>query len=514
MPAGNPGKGERMMKVKKPFMKTALLAVLALAVFALTASGCQPTPEKPAVIGKNDGKLEQKISAPAVPEKKYEAPDRWKETVSKKLNGINIKADIDSAVEIPDTSRFPVYSIAPVQIRFEQVDAAVQEAAKGQSLYSEGFASQVNTKKKIRGQIENYTSQLEQSQKEGMKGLVKEYQRILKKLYADLETAPENYAEAEEAVKKKVSDNVKKSREDGVPEGAVDRFANMDIGPVRITRENYSREAGFNLVVGEGYAPKRLEISAGQDQKRQYIRYGGGEDESGPKAGSDGKLTRDQAEKEAKRIADALNSGLTLTDACGTFSTEFTEDDKEIETPNGYRFIFTRVYDSVPARYAVNALGVHSAELYRKAWMDERLIIGVGYDGGISLDYQSPAEVKGKTSENVELLPFDRIQELFRKNIVLRPMVTDIDTTTRIYAKVDRVTLSMVKIPAKDQQDTYTVMPAWDFYGNWMRAYIENDEEHPKNGKEVESSMQNNYSDSLLTINAIDGSVIERESMR
>jgi hypothetical protein len=98
-------------------------------------------------------------------------------------------------------------------------------------------------------------------------------------------------------------------------------------------------------------------------------------------------------------------------------------------------------------------------------------------------------------------LPFEKIKEKFDSQIVLNTQ----DADDRLFLKINRVELSMMRI-AKPDSDEYLVIPVWDFYGGSIEPTTSDDTD-----EECLNELTEFYGRSFLTINAIDGSVIDRK---
>ena len=121
------------------------------------------------------------------------------------------------------------------------------------------------------------------------------------------------------------------------------------------------------------------------------------------------------------------------------------------------------------------------------------------YDTVLRVDWKCPAKVLGTENENVELLPFDRIMDVFRQQIFMNIYMghdsLGNDTHTTLY--IAEIRFSYMRIRQPDSE-TYWLLPVWDFLGydnitvpdaraDWMQYH------------------------SLLTVNAVDGSIIDRD---
>ncbi len=128
---------------------TLVAAVVLLAASLLTA--CQPTPEKPAVINKNQGKLESAIRATAAPTATPAAPGTDsqptvsaqpapvatpKPHIKEQFQGTDEKVTItvDADVIIPDLP-IPIVKIQPRAITMDMVRQAAQVLCEGNTLY-------------------------------------------------------------------------------------------------------------------------------------------------------------------------------------------------------------------------------------------------------------------------------------------------------------------------------------------------------------------------------------------
>jgi hypothetical protein len=87
-----------------------LLAIFFCVLFVILA-GCQPTPEKPVVVGKNDGDNEvtSLFGKTSETEGSYEAPESWKEETPITSAGLTVA--IDAEITVPNVTKFPVVKV-------------------------------------------------------------------------------------------------------------------------------------------------------------------------------------------------------------------------------------------------------------------------------------------------------------------------------------------------------------------------------------------------------------------
>jgi len=90
------------------------------------------------------------------------------------------------------------------------------------------------------------------------------------------------------------------------------------------------------------------------------------------------------------------------------------------------------------------------------------------------------------------------------------------DTDTNIIGReihITKISLGLAKVPRENDPNRGLLVPAWDFYGS---ASI-NIHNRSRGGYELNENneyINNKFMNSYITINAIDGSVIERTILR
>ena len=116
-------------------------------------------------------------------------------------------------------------------------------------------------------------------------------------------------------------------------------------------------------------------------------------------------------------------------------------------------------------------------------------------EGIFGLRYENPIESPILDEESVPLLSFDEIRQIFG---MISPM------TIMSYEKyeaagnnalyIDRIELGYMTVQRKDQPARYQLIPVWDFFGQRI----------------ISDETYDQFNNALLTINAIDGTIIDR----
>ena len=192
-----------------------------------------------------------------------------------------------------------------------------------------------------------------------------------------------------------------------------------------------------------------------------------------------------------------------------------------------YMFTFTPVYGGLPQLYAPEAKnlddmtdeGVALYEqkwdyAYNMQWPAQYVQVLVDDSGIVQFWGFSPTRVTQTVNENVAMQPFDQILEKFKRDIFYCSVWSDIGLA-EVKINIDRIVFGMIRVPVKDDPDTYFMIPAWQFIGS--KEEIPNPlspevkEILEAEGVDV-SNVTPGYSESgktFLVLNALDGSIID-----
>jgi hypothetical protein len=219
--------------------------------------------------------------------------------------------------------------------------------------------------------------------------------------------------------------------------------------------------------------------------------------------------------------------------------------------PQAYLFAFTREVNGVASTYESDIGGnvpqeeIDRADKGEKDYIEphpyERILMAVNDTGILELQWTSPDTVKGTVSEDVQTLSFEQILQTFEKQFFIHNALKnkeevkpstdkrDVDAGRMMedYAKqlrdagiftldsigygesvktctynINRITLGLTRIAVKDKPDEFMVVPVWDFFGSVTVEYL------PESGFQGFTTTE--AYKSFLTVNAIDGSIINR----
>ena len=136
----------------------------------------------------------------------------------------------------------------------------------------------------------------------------------------------------------------------------------------------------------------------------------------------------------------------------------------------------------------------------KKVWSGENVRVYVNDDGIVGFDYEIPLELMETVVEDSSIKSFDDIKKTFESMIVANyasDTSSDDDTNLSTNVTVDKVVLRYTRVSEQDSFSTGLMVPVWDFIGS---VSYEGDA----------SKLEAEKNSVVLTINAIDGTIIDR----
>ena len=224
-----------------------------------------------------------------------------------------------------------------------------------------------------------------------------------------------------------------------------------------------------------------------RDIKKYYGVMSGNLEDTG------GKLAKSQqdAETQAKAVVEVLG----YSDFALAYSQPCLSDSKDFAY---YRFFFLRQIGGASMNFWNNS-----------SYADENMeLIQVGVDdeGILRVSYDNAQDVLGVMTAASELLPFPQIQSVFEKMILVANNVTNSTNlvngaSAQLMAeyRISSVRLGLMCAPESSDLRSRLYIPVWSFYGEMTRQL----------GDKPAETYGTNGQSALLTINAIDGTVLE-----
>jgi len=462
---------------------------LATVILLIVLTACQPTPDKAPVVNKGDTSLEEKIkeNEGANTDKPAEKAENIKHSFTKGKLSVNI----DAQVEYPEVSKIPVVKVKPDKFNQDQVDRIIKTLMQGKPIYK---PSNVMTKAQLEEELILLRKMLSEMTQEndGEKGKMHEGSK--KKIEIAIEDIEKRIATAPEEVEKEPSDG----KLQDIGRGAQEVIVTAELGK--------KKDAQLSVFVSESGKISNVWFS-NQEGMFSYLAKQSPLDKA-PRGVS---MTREEAEALAIKTVEDMGCDLKLAavrlGTAGGMGITSDSNGEGDEAPQAYVFWFTRAVDGVRTTYEVNDgsmvdLQEGDASQYFEPYPYERLYVCIDDTGIVELQWTSPIKVLERISENVQMIPFDEVMEIFEKQFFIRnALKEDEDEIKQSTYTIDRITLGLVRVPVKDQSDEYLLVPVWDFFGKRKVEF---------NDPQRQPEEYDHTDESFLTINAIDGSVINR----
>lgn len=483
-------------------MKKVLCLMAVLLCLGLTA--CQPTPEEeivphkgvesekkwlePAPIQEVEvsvGKGEQGTDAPEE-KKRIDVPERWEEKLDLRED---LKVEIQADITVPNTTTFPIYAVEPMDFDPERLDSMVKKLYPNARLQ---IKSPTMSKEEIEYEMEieeNAIKNIDRNHPnftaEEREAYIAEAQAHLQNLLKQLQ-ALENGPAPE--VAERVSDYVR--REDGLWTATfepIDEKTNSKLGTIELNT-----------------APK--EEQEDTTMKIMISNRGG--------LKVDGEVLQpDINDFEAVGIAaEKLLCYLGLDDL---YEVERVFQDKNVY--QGATFVYcTRKIGGGRITFAesYSQLQEGAAEPAYAPALSEEIVRFLFWSYGCdNVIWSDPTKMGAVENENVQLLSFETIQEQARKafgRILYPRWGGDGDQVLYYRIIINDIRLGYMNI--KRAGGGYSTIPVWDFFGYYYGGYAS---QEGSGWAELDENNEHMFSahggaTSMLTINAIDGSIVRR----
>ena len=420
-----------------------------------------------------------------------QAPERYVEEFSTE----KITVTADAAIIVPDVKGIQTKRIKSRVFTQEDYDTVTEGLFGEVRLWERDMEAMEGSHGFTKGELTEKIAEVEAEKAElgghgdwDYHGLGITFDEKIEELKGLLEAAPE------EAVIVEVPGVVNyRERKEYSEENCLLGFIDWEGNTYRLDLDN---------MVYEGYCCPYFTIEREEKDKNGYSTYTqvyGTDSIDGIEALEDKKEDFVQKTKElVKKL------GLSLFDYRGTdyyvqFSAEdYQEDSNHSDGVSKGKVAlgvhFTRTVDGIPIGYSREFGDEGSLH-----WPEEELDIVYDENGIVSFRWSSPYEIEEESGEDVFLLPFGEIQNIFREMIGKR-YEDGLEEGQNMEIFVNEVRRSYRRVRDKENLLEASLVPVWDFYGQRITS-----------GEGfTEPYVFDDYASSILTINAMDGTVVNR----
>lgn len=164
-----------------------------------------------------------------------------------------------------------------------------------------------------------------------------------------------------------------------------------------------------------------------------------------------------------------------------------------------YGIHFMRQMDGIPVTYTYNT-GESLDDYGSVSWPYEMLDMIYDKDGLVYFSWSNPYQVEKLSDEQVFLIPFSDIQNVFEEMMLKKYNDVFADMDVQVEYQIKEVRLGYMRVMEKGNITEGKMIPVWDFFGSERIYYADLKEPY------VEDGPYNSY----LTINAMDGTIIDR----
>ena len=487
-------RGIFMKKQTKPSVR--IVAILLVCVMLVTCftTACQPTPETPAVIGKNEETAQN-----AVPYNEIDFPDTYRDSYSK--NGAEII--FEATVDVPDSETLPAYEVSPAMFSQDQVDTVIKGLFGEQQMYEPAQVTKTDLEPAYVQALADLKNK--QEHPDQYENTVEYYQERADELKEQIENAPDtDTLKPVDRKLKKGSGSQVSEYYSGRGDLGKDEMATLSI---MNDRDGQMGDISFLwLTNGNRYADMSSHYPDVQDNGPLNL-----------------KISKDTAVQKANDAVSRLGAGHMeyagyatgiLKSGNGQYPAEF-----DPQRPQAYLIYYTRTIDGVPVTYDERSSSNNFADnSYAPPDLYERITVSVDDSGVTYIRWQGQIGIDRTLAESNRIISFEDVMTLAKEQLSFAYTVYDagqqqsanavaqaqpsspIDKGEAVSNEVhiQRITLGLMQLPVKDE-DRRVLAPVWDFFGYYQTKYQSGAKEmHYMNNK------------SILTINAINGNVIDR----
>lgn len=449
---------------------------------------------------------------------RLQAPETYQAQVQSEDGMFTLNCN--AAVQIPAVDKVAVYKVSQKEFSQEWIDK-VTEAFFGDAPIYNGITYNSPTKAEVLEELNQLKAwqaegntdpygYIADAREEGAENPEEYYD-----LQRDIDAREQEYADAPETVERTI---VKPGfGEDAQHEGLFIGMAEMDGGvyqyklksytsmPMIIEITNYSKQERKTDIIDWDVPDFDAEEEAAALEKRQSYYSSAGLSEE--KAKEMAAITP----QEAQKMADVYMEKLGLL---GEFSAKNVElsissvlgdlrGNESHYLDAGYQVNYTRDINGFPVTDEMAyGGGLESMESTLESWSYERVEIILNGDGLQKVVIFNLYEIGEQQVENVQMLPFTEIASVFENMLQIKN--SDMTYSNGKKYDIDRVTLGYMRVydPGADST-TGLLVPVWDFFGR--------SEDHATYDGEEYISVISRPMQSFMTVNAADGTVIDRD---
>ncbi len=414
-----------------------------------------------------------------------QAPAEWQES----FGDDRITVTADAPVIIPDAEGFRTKKVTSRVFTQEDYDTVNRVLLGGGPLWDRDQTAMSGSNGFTRQEIEERITQLEEEKASGVKGSIMyggeeiDYDEKIAEWKKMLEAAPGEIQVTEIPA---IVD---------YQEGSADHYEkNSLLGYVTMNDQDYF------VVLNNDLQEDWRWINFNVDRSDLSGNFLAGQEIQTDKSALQAKTG--EFKEQAQKIINDL--GLTDFAVAGeefmvTLSGDEEHNGEISQGTVGYGIHFTRTIDGIPVTYT-HASGTASEGDW-SSWPYEGVDLVFDEKGLASFEWTDPYQIEDLSGENVFLLPFDDVMQIAREMFLKKYNDFYKETGWEVNFNIDEVRLGYMRVMEKGNPTEGTMVPVWDFFGS----------QTAKNPDGEENMITHGSYESWLTINAMDGTIVDRE---
>lgn len=478
-------------------MKKPLTILLIASAICTLLGGCQPTPESHVVTGKNDGQLYEKIADGYDVVGIYQGPEHYEDTITGSDGKVTIAVDAD--ISIPALTQYPVYEMSAYEFNDAELNRIIECFKDGGRLVEQGAEYAVT-----KGEIEQAIMEKQQ------------YMVLKKEELESGEISQDTYLQLIQAAEQDIADlgrQYQSAPDVDIVKEAAATLTESSPGIYSLTGivERPDGRLGYLSIIKTmegGFCSQSIHymVNAAQNQWLKLKTLPEHLDGLG--------ISR----KEAVEAAQSYLGNLGIKEIHPSFIVAAYTNNTGASSQGGanekcFGIYFALHYDGIPFTYASadfpSGFDPAQEKDYIMPIMPYSIFVAVG-DGGIyEVNILNPITLNMMLSSNVELLPFDEVMGIFAQNAIHKVLFTGIDSgLVGRTLHISEIKLGYAQVRIKDSPSKMMAIPVWDFFGYEVNRYDSQTVDFALDANNERTDGLTPHS--FLTINAIDGSIVER----
>lgn len=455
-------------------MKRFLSAILAVVLLGMSAA-CQPTPEEEIVHQK--GAVNEEKWLEPVPvlteEKAMEAPARWEEKLDVRSS---LKIEINAAVTVPNASTFPIYSVAPTAFDREKLDYVVESLLPNAKLE---LKSEKKSKSELEYEMEIEKNAIEKVDSEHPNFTAEEREAYIAEAQAHLQKLMEAY------------NNLGNTAEPvEVQQVSAYMGTESHITIEAFEKSTGSREATIELHSAEDNSLMSLLLFFSKEISIEDVAV----------------APEIKNEASVKDGANRILQHIGLGDEYAIDRVYWMGSDACVSC--------TRKIGGAQETFVHTSLGLLEKKEeagYAPSVGQDIVKIQFSPGGSAYVVWEYPKKILAAENENARLLPFDQIQKNAREAFGYIASPSEIKGSL-LYYRIVIEDIRLGYMTVKRAGGGYSTIPVWDFFGHYYGGYTSVEESGWADLDENNEHRFDAYdgATSMLTLNAMDGSIIDR----